>query len=342
MDRNKIENRLLSWDQNELFYRDYACRKLEGKSVEDLLQRKVPAEWIQWAADPAGIDPDKTENDFFRAGNNISIVKHPRYFPYFEHKHTFFEMIYVLSGRCRETTQGETVLLKQGDLFLLAPNITHGIEAMDDSVVINILIRHSTFMDIFLNTVREKSEISLFFLGNLYDRDKIPYLLYHTGSDEQIRGYILDMAAEQLQEDGYADKITCALLTVFFHQLTRRYAGSVETPAAVQSGTQEHNEMLQYIMMHYQTITLSGLAEAFHFSTPYCSKLIRKISGDNFSRLITKIRLQQGENLLSHTQLNVGDISSQVGYKNPETFIRAFLRDYKMTPSQYRKSKLVG
>lgn len=60
--------------------------------------------------------------------------------------------------------------------------------------------------------------------------------------------------------------------------------------------------------------------------------------GVSFSELITQIRLEQGENLLSHTQMSVADISERLGYKNPETFIRAFYRNYKRTPNQYRKS----
>ena len=337
----QIEDQLLSWDRNEIFYRDfYLCMK-EGRSTGELLSEDVPEEWKSWVLDPSSIDPDKTEKDFFLEGRNVSVKKHPRYFPYFEHHHTFFEMIYVLSGNCKETTQGSTVILEKGDLFVLAPSVTHGIEVMDDSVVINILIRHSTFMDMFLHTVRDKSALALFFLGNLFEKDKTPYLLFHTGSDEQIREYVLEMAAEQQEEDIYADKIICAQLTIMFHQLTRRFSCTMETPGIKKEKQEWHDRMLQYIMDNYQTVTLQDLSDTFHFSVPYCSRMVREISGSSFQDLVTRIRLQQGENLLSHTQMNVGDISERVGYKNPETFIRAFIRYYQMSPSQYRRSSLL-
>ncbi|MBO7709096.1 MAG: helix-turn-helix domain-containing protein [Lachnospiraceae bacterium] len=343
MNKEEIRNRLLSWDRDELFYREYTQRILSGQPVEDLMaDEEIPREWKDWISDPGCIDPNKTEDDFFREKRNVSLQKHPRFFPYFEHRHTFFEMIYVLSGKCREVTEGAKTILEEGDLFVLAPNVTHGIEVKDESVVLNILIRHNTFMDIFLNTVRDKSQIALFFLGNLYEKDKIPYLLYHTGKDERIRDHILDLAMEQSIHDEYADKISCALVTLFFHHLTRSYSCSMEIPGVIRKEQAYQNEMIRYITDHYQSVTLGELAETFHFSVPYCSRLVQEITGRSFSRLVTELRVQQGENLLSHTQMNVGDISAQVGYRNPETFIRAFTRIYRMSPSQYRRSALLA
>ena len=95
--------------------------------------------------------------------------------------------------------------------------------------------------------------------------------------------------------------------------------------------------MLSYMIANSSTVTLSELAEEFHFSVPYCSKLIKNISGKTFSNLLTEIRLQQGEQLLLYSQMSVEDISDRVGYKNPESFIRAFRRFYQDTPSQYRR-----
>ena len=84
-------------------------------------------------------------------------------------------------------------------------------------------------------------------------------------------------------------------------------------------------------------MTLNKLAEEFHFSVPYCSKLIKSITGKTFSNLLTEIRLQQGEQLLLYSQLSVEDISDKVGYRNPESFIRAFRQLHNDTPSQYRR-----
>lgn len=294
---------------------------------------------LEFALHPENIATCRQEDEFISAGRNVSIVKHPRYFPLFFHEHNFFEIIYVLSGTCTQHFQENSILLKQGDLFLLAPGIQHGIEVFDDkSIILNILIRYTTFLDIFINTIRDKSQISQFFLNNLYTRKKLRYLIFHTYDDTDIRNYILDMYLEQLHIDEYSDRIICSLLTIFFTQLMRSHKKSIEMPETSKSKSGQENEMINYIVNNYKELTLQQLADHFYFSRQYCSRLIKEITGFTFSELLTTIRLQQGANFLLVTSLSVEDISEKVGYKNPETFIRVFKKYHKETPSQYRKT----
>lgn len=342
MDYKLIQGSLDWWQTDEIFFRDYYEAMAEGKPIEAILARpEVRDSDKRFAQDPSTQEGVFTETRFFEEGRNVFLVKHPRYCPYFEHKHAFFEMLYVLRGHCTEVTSDRSIEMKEGDLCLLAPSVIHGLRVFDDSIVINLLIRHSTFEDIFLHAIRDKSQIALFFLGNIYKKQSIHYLLYHAGGDVILRNYILEMYAEQTFEDEFSDRIMCSLLTIFFNQLTRRHGKTVEIPDMEVRKSAYSDEILGYIMEHYQTVTLNELAERFHFAVPYCSKLIKTISGTSFSELVSNVRLQQGENLLSHTQMSIADIGEHIGYRNPETFIRAFSRAYRMTPSQYRKSKLV-
>ena len=41
------------------------------------------------------------------------------------HRHDYFEMMYVYRGNCINMLPNETLYLKQGDLFLLNPNVLH-------------------------------------------------------------------------------------------------------------------------------------------------------------------------------------------------------------------------
>ena len=342
MDDKAVQSRLDEWQIDEIFFRDYYEAMEDGRPTQEILQRpEVRESDKRFAKDPSTEGGIFNESRFFEEGRNVILVKHPRFCPYFEHRHAFFEMLYVVRGHCTEVTNDRTVEMRGGDLCLLAPNVVHGLRVFQDSIVINLLIRHSTFEDIFLHAIRDKSQIALFFLGNLYQKKPIRYLLYHTEQDEVLRECILEMYEEQNFEDEYSDRIICSLLTIFFNKLTRRHGKTVEIPDMEERKSPYSDEMLSYIMENYQSVTLNELAEHFHFSVPYCSKLIKTISGSSFSDLISSVRLQKGENLLSITQMSIADISEQIGYRNPETFIRAFSRAYRMTPSQYRKSKLV-
>jgi YesN/AraC family two-component response regulator len=113
----------------------------------------------------------------------------------------------------------------------------------------------------------------------------------------------------------------------------------LEIPEVNQKGKAYENQFLNYILNNYSTVTLKELSEQFNFSVPYCSKLIKSLTGYSFSELLTSVRMQQGERLLLLTQLSIAEISDKIGYEHPETFIRVFKRNFGISPSQYRKGK---
>lgn len=213
MNYEALIEELKKWDEDEKFYREVWQRRKKGEPLDPLYKREdIDPEVREWALDPDTMDPYKTEETFFANGRNVTLVKHPRYLPFFTHQHAFFE------------------------------------------------IRYSTFMDIFYNIIRDKSQIAVFFLGNLFEKDKTRYLLYHTSEDEVIRNYILDMYMEQMHMDDYSDRIICSLLTIFFTQLTRRHGMTVEIPEKAGRKTEYDDEILNYIIQNYNTVTLGDVA----------------------------------------------------------------------------------
>ena len=342
MNYELIINDLKSWQDDEYLFKDYFLVKKGDLALDDFLKKyeSDPVN-VGFALHPETVATYRPENEFISIGRNVSIVKHPRYFPLFFHEHAFFEIIYVLSGSCIQHFQEKNIRLLKGDLCLMAPNVKHGIEVKDDSVILNILVRYSTFMDIFMNTVRDKTQISQFFLSNIYSQKKLSHMLFHTKGDPVIRNYILDMYMEQLQPDEFSDRIICSFLTIFFTQLVRRHKKSMEIPGTrLKKGTFE-DTIINYMIENYKEISIEQVAEHFHFSRQYCSRLIKEICGCTFSELLTNIRMRQGENLLAFTTLSIEDISEKVGYKNPETFIRVFKKSAGCTPTDFRKRQYV-
>ena len=164
-DYNEIIEELKGWDEKETFFREVYRQRAAGEPLEPLWERAdVDPRVRVWALDPGSIDPYKTEEHFFESGRNVTVSRHPRYLPFFLHRHAFFEIIYVLSGHCQEVTNDSRTELREGDICILAPEVDHGIEVFDDSVVLNVLVRYSTFADVFYNVIRDKGQIAAFFL----------------------------------------------------------------------------------------------------------------------------------------------------------------------------------
>ena len=82
--------------------------------------------------------------------------------------------------------------------------------------------------------------------------------------------------------------------------------------------------------------SISVLADTFHVSIAYMSYLFKKGFDVNFSDYLWNIRMKKAEELLSETDMNIDQISIQVGYLNTSSFRRKFKQETGLTPSQYR------
>ncbi len=88
-----------------------------------------------------------------------------------------------------------------------------------------------------------------------------------------------------------------------------------------------------------QHVTAEEVAEAFFMSTSKLDRLIRNHCGKGFREARIELRMKAACELLRDIRYSVEDIASKVGYSNYATFYRAFIREYGMSPTEYRENK---
>lgn len=343
---------LKEYNEDELFYKKYYELKDDPEKLDRFIQdfgmekikerRLIVPHWhlypIEQRVPHENISiPEQYIFDDKMSSRDAFLSKHNRYSPVYLHTHSYFELFYVLAGQCRQTIRDENMTLQAGDLCFIAPYTLHSLEVFDDSIIINILIRISTFDDIFFNLLRSKNILSLFFMDSLYTSRQMDYLLFHTQGDEDIYTAILSMMLEQMADDEYTNRIVYNLLSVFFTKVVRKF-GKTASYSMEHKGADTHlQDIISYIYDHYRSVTLSELAEHFHFTAAYCSRLIKNQTGRNFKDLLKDIRLRKAQNMLLTTNARISDISSHLGYENNESFSRLFKQYYGMSPGAYRE-----
>lgn len=282
-----------------------------------------------------------SEND----GRNIFISRHNRYTPGFTHKHNFFEIVYVYRGQCVQNIGLERLEFRQGDFIFIAPGIFHNIEVFDDeTVVFNILLRKATFFQMFTPLMKQNDIVSEFFSEGLYNSQHINYLIFHTDREKtvQVPEQMIRLYQEHLFHDDCSDQIMIGMMTMLIGLMTRHYLTTMESSLNRSfSQAPDHFLVLNYIQSNLNTVTLSDLAEHFGFSVSYCSRLIKGSTGLGFHEWKHSLRMRRAERMLLNTNRSVAAISEELGYMNPETFIRSFKRFTQMTPARYRKKLTV-
>ena len=339
----EIMGELLAWSEDESIDRD-VWRMRRGELDLDVILERWPEDnyFLRIALDPEKYPDSVSEDYLLKDDRNVALSKHPRYSPMPLHVHDYFEMNYVVQGDCTQHFEDGAVCLSAGDFCMLSPDARHYIEAFsDETIVLNIAIRQGTFLKQFSALSMKDSPVSKFFMDNLYSKKKLRYLLVRSAGDEEIRHKILEMYGEEMCRDRYSDAILVASMSILFNLLLRRYGDKMEAPPIRQTQSELTDALLSYIHQNYTDVSLQQVADEFHFSRQYCSKLIREMTGCSFSELVTGFKIGMSEDLFRNTYLSSEEISERVGYANPETFIRSFQRVKGMTPKQYRKQALI-
>lgn len=90
---------------------------------------------------------------------------------------------------------------------------------------------------------------------------------------------------------------------------------------------------------HGENVSLTLLAEKFHFSPIHISRMIKKETGYSFLDILTAIRLASAARLLRETDSRINQICEQVGVSDQRYFSKIFKKAFGQTPLEYRKQK---
>ncbi len=265
----------------------------------------------------------------------IIVTRHPG-LPSVIHSHDYFEACYILSGACTNVINNQLEYLKEGDFCLLPPGARHDYEFYPDSLVLYFSIHPTIFSGYCAPLLDGDTAVSHFLLDSLYNGNQEQYLIFHTGDDRSLRLMAIFMFQLMVGSDQTLNPVLGAQLLSFFARM------SIYPQIRIQSTPPKAElldlELLNMIRKNFSTITLADLAKHLHYTVPYCSKYLKEHLGCTFSELVRRMRFQAAEDYLLNSDMSVNQISETLGYENPENFIRAFKKNFRMTPAKYRQT----
>lgn len=95
----------------------------------------------------------------------------------------------------------------------------------------------------------------------------------------------------------------------------------------------------QWLEIHYASaLSLEILAEKANMSLRTFKRRFKDATGDTPLHYIQNLRVEQGREMLKHSNSSVSEIAWRVGYEDPGHFNRLFKREYGASPAQWRRS----
>jgi AraC-like DNA-binding protein len=84
------------------------------------------------------------------------------------------------------------------------------------------------------------------------------------------------------------------------------------------------------------SLNVNGLAKCLYMSRPTLYRKIKAITDLTPNELINRARLKQAAHLLDSADYKVFEIAQMVGFHSQSTFGKAFIKHFKVTPTEYQ------
>ena len=255
-----------------------------------------------------------------------------------KHRHDFFEMAYLYSGDCYCGMGDTEYKMKPGTIWLYNTQASHSICVADENTnLINILIRKSTFDTTLLPMIKSNDLFLNFFLNSIYNDSEEPICMqFQVEEGSTLQEKLFGIVNEYVRDDPYSQSIMQFFFCAALMELSRQYRNIIRTDDTEKEGLSVE-QIVTYISDHSSSVTLQSTAEHFHYSTAYISRLISQRTNKTFSAWLSEFKVQKASAFLKSTDLELEKIAQMVGYMERRSFEKAFKQHMGITPSQYRK-----
>lgn len=242
------------------------------------------------------------------------------------HIHDFFEIIFILSGRCRIMVEDKLYALESGDLITVENHILHELRG-SDCVYASVQLDQTTLEDSFPVPMHPKFECNSKLPGKEDALNEMRRLIAHLiknnadrPSGYELRNWILVYQLMDVLFTHFRVERTEAV-----DRRNHRYASRI-------------SEISCIVKEHYkEDLPLSRVADMVHLSSPYLSKFFIDQFGMNYLAYLTQIRVNHAVHELLNTEKNIEEIAADNGFPNSHAFTQAFKKEYGMMPSVYRR-----
>lgn len=270
----------------------------------------------------------------------IAVFIHPmvgNYEPGMElHCHDYFEIIYVYKGTATQYLKNASRQLCNGDICVMNTNYKHGLSVPDKGcAVFNILVAKELINTSFLNLITENDLFSSFFIHSLFSVTDEEAIYFTKTDNGYVEAYMQSLIEEYILQKPCFQAAMQNYLSLIFTNLLRSHIYTVDSKLG---NNIDLTEILAFISANIKDVTLNSLAEHFHYTPPYLSKIIKQYLGRTLSNLINELRLNKAADYLVDTNIAISDIVTSLGYYDRSYFNRSFRKYYGISPNEYRNT----
>ena len=253
------------------------------------------------------------------------------------HWHNSFELIEVVEGKFFCNVDGSEFLINKGNICIINRGRLHHIYTEDHNA---FKCRKKTIIfnpDYFIKdqNIYEK------YILPLLEKDAFAHIQFNIKKGIGLDINTLMKEIEALEDEkpiGYELEEYSLIYKVIRYLYLAYQSSKQSIHTTYDANVQIQRNMTSFIHEHFNSkIGLEDIAEAGQVSKSTCIRLFHKYTGKSPIDFLNNYRLQMSAEKLVATSEQITEIAYACGFGQPSYFNRLFLKEYNMTPNQYRK-----
>ena len=249
-----------------------------------------------------------------------------------DHSHGYYEIFFLLSGKCRFLLKDTVHYLEKGDLVFIIPGeLHHAVYSRDGGCEIIMIYFKKEHIDWNMfpgrNTSDHAQEQPHSFMGS------IPALY-----QEDFISLLTRMLTENAEIDEYSTGFTVCYLQEALLMLMRYSVMNEEEPQLLNSRDADILLATKYIYKNYRKpLSLEEVSAQAALSPTYFSKKFKQVTGMGFKEYLNFVRLKHAQTALLTTSNTITDIALENGFNDSNYFKDLFKKIYGKSPREFRK-----
>jgi len=257
------------------------------------------------------------------------------------HQHSFFELIYIVSGTGTQCINKNTFDYHQGHLFLITPQDCHSFEIKTTTGFFFI-----RFNDIYIRNQQQDRKAKNDWLQQMefilqHASHQPGCLLCNNGDKPLVKTLVESIIREQVNREAHytelIKQLVNTILTIVARNMTMMPVSSCQVTGLSNEPVVDIIRYIQENIYEPEKLRTELISNHFGIAQAYLGRYFKKHTGESLQQYISNYKLKLVETRLQHSDMRINEIVRELGFTDESHLNRLFKKHKGINPSSFRK-----
>ncbi|OCA72607.1 AraC family transcriptional regulator [Chryseobacterium artocarpi] len=248
---------------------------------------------------------------------------------------SFFQIVYVISGKGSFTINDNLATYGKGSLILLTPNDQHFLEIKEKTELLLVKFSERYIKDYKWNSINSIGCL-------LYGASYLSGCILQNKPDVVLVDSIVNSLLHGINHpDLYQEELTLHYVNALI-VIAARNISKMRTENIASNTDKRILEIINYIQGNIHDPTLlkvSVIAQKFGLSETYLGSYFKNQSGETITHYILNYKMRLIEHRLLFSDMRINEIVTEFGFSDESHLNKFFKKQHKMSLTEFKKVK---